>query len=491
MSSKRRSRAAKTADAGRRAPQSQIVIEDAPALTIPTPRRSPWRYVAIAVLLIAAIAAWYAVQQYSNGRTVVSKPSAAEPAKESSASTAEIPTVALEGVDPAVSRAVQDYRRRVEENRSSADAWGEYGEVLLAHEYYEAARAAFAEASRLAPRDPIWPYLRGRSFDGLGHEEAAAPLEEAVRLAGDKPDAPLLTLVELYLAIDRSDDAKKRLAPFLARHPDNARGNLAMGRLLFKEGDLARALEQARMAENHPSLQKSAHQLIGQIYLRQGNADKARAYQNKSLQLTDAGWDDPFFRQVTDKRTGLKAILVRADRLFGAGRVQETIPLLLEAVQAYPDSDWAHVLLGRSLIREKQYAEAEKYLRRAVGLAPESAEAQFRLGVAMSRQNRQRDAVDWFRRAIRLKPDFTTAHSNLGYCLDAMGDAPGAIEAFRAAANLEPSNYELQAILGTLLAKQGNNDEAIGHWKNALSLKPDDAKATAALQQLETKLATP
>jgi len=490
MSSKRRSRAAKTADAKSNSPRLHA-SGIAPDQTHPAPRSHRSLILAIGILLAVAIAGWYVATEYSMRRAIADKASHAPKESESSASTTEIPTVTLEGVDPAVVRALQDYQRRVQENRRSAVAWGEYGEVLLAHEYYEAARAAFAEAGRLAPRDPMWPYLRGRSFDGLGHEEAAAPLEEAVRLAGDEPDAPLLTLVELYLALDRSDDAKKTLGPFLAKHPDNARANLAMGRLLFKEGDLDRALEQARKAENHKSLQKSAHQLIGQIYLRQGNADKAREYQNKSLQLTDAGWDDPFFRQVTDKRTGLKAILVRADRLFGLNRVQETIPLLRQAVQAYPDSDWAHVLLGRSLIREKQYAEAEKYLRRAVGLAPESAEAQFRLGVAMSRQNRQRDAIDWFRRAIRLKPDFTTAHSNLGYCLESVGDAPGAIEAFTAAASLEPANYEFQAILGTLLAKEGRNDEAISHWKNALSLKPDDANATAALQQLETTLASP
>lgn len=397
---------------------------------------------------------------------------------------AEIPSVDVANIDPAVAQAIREAQAEVKANRQSAKTWGALGETLLAHEFHEAANAAFAEASRLAPTEPKWHYLRGRSFDLYVTEEAAAPYEEAVRLIGDKPDAPLLTLIELYLAIDRPADAQKKLAPFLKKHPDNARANLAMGRLMFQQGDLVRALEHARMAETNAATHKGAHQLIGQIYLRQGNTDEARKHQQRAAQLTDQGWPDPYYREVVARRTGLKVILVEADRLFGKGDVQGSIVVLRQAVKTYPGSDWAHVLLGRALIRERQLSEAEQVLRRAIGLAPASVEAQFRLGVAIYMQRRPKEAADWFRRAIKLKPDFTMAHYNLGHCLVELKDIPGAIGEFEATANSDPTMYDAQAILGTLLAQEGRTDEAITHWTKALELRPNDPKATAELTKL-------
>src|SRR5438045_4087886 len=74
------------------------------------------------------------------------------------------PLVDLTGVDPAVQRAVTAARAAVLEHPDSAEAWGKLGMVLIGHGLpVEASNACLAEAERLDPRQPRWPYLQATS----------------------------------------------------------------------------------------------------------------------------------------------------------------------------------------------------------------------------------------------------------------------------------------------------------------------------------------
>ena len=67
----------------------------------------------------------------------------------------------LAGADPEVVEAVAEARDAVLRAPRSAAAWGRYGQVLRAHDFGAEANRCFAEAERLGPAEPRWPYLRG------------------------------------------------------------------------------------------------------------------------------------------------------------------------------------------------------------------------------------------------------------------------------------------------------------------------------------------
>lgn len=420
-------------------------------------------------------------------RGVKSLAPAAVPPPEAASATRnnrEIPRVDLTDGDPAVVRAIQLAQDEVKKSPAAASAWAELGMVLSAHEFNDAACAAFAAASELQPDDARWPYLRARSFDLGDSEEMIPPLEKAVAICGDRPDAPVLTLIEVLIAVNRLPEGEQRVTQFLRSHPENARANLAMGRLQLRKGDLVRASEHARMAERNPAAHKTAHELLAQVLLRQGNKPESQQHRQQAAAATESAWPDPYYEEVLAHRTGLKASLVRADKLFGKGDVNATIPLLRQTIREYPESDWAHVLLGRSLVRSRQLPEAERILKRAVELAPQSVEAQFRLGVAVYLQKRHQEAAEWFRKAIAQKPDFTMAHYNLGYCLKDMGDIAGAIQAFESAAAMDPNNFDAHVNLAMLLANERRFDESRAHWRRAVELRPADRHARQQLERL-------
>src|SRR5262249_39712413 len=71
------------------------------------------------------------------------------------------PAVSLAGADPAVARAIEAARRAVWWKPRSAAAWGRLGQLLRAHGAVPESNRCFAQAERLDPGDPRWPYLQG------------------------------------------------------------------------------------------------------------------------------------------------------------------------------------------------------------------------------------------------------------------------------------------------------------------------------------------
>src|SRR5437868_5647204 len=84
------------------------------------------------------------------------------------------PALDLEGKDPAIVAAVQEARTAVLQASRSARAWGQLGMVLAAHQFTAEANACFAQAERLNPKEPRWPYYQGVALS-LGDPEAAIP----------------------------------------------------------------------------------------------------------------------------------------------------------------------------------------------------------------------------------------------------------------------------------------------------------------------------
>src|SRR5262249_26401188 len=125
-----------------------------------------------------------------------------------------VPEIPLEGQEPEVVDVVGRARAAVVKDPRSADAWGQLGRVLMANELHsEIALDCFAQAERLDPNNPRWPYFCAGilKVDKGKPEEAVRKLERAVALAdagGVPPSAPRLLLAETLLSLGRADDAE-------------------------------------------------------------------------------------------------------------------------------------------------------------------------------------------------------------------------------------------------------------------------------------------
>jgi tetratricopeptide (TPR) repeat protein len=397
----------------------------------------------------------------------------------------EPPSPDLDGVDPAVAAVIEKERQGVLHAPRSADAWGRLGEVLTTFNYRGEAVFALAQAERLDPRDPRWPYLQGWLLLRDDGEAAIPHLRRAAELCDD--EAPQLRLCEVLLAQGHLDEAERGFKSLLRSDPLNGVVHLGLGRLSVRRQHWQDALPNLQRAAADRRTARAAMIVLAEVYQRMGEEEAATKCRQQLERLPpDQPWHDKFLDNLERFNVaGKRARLMEADRLFKEGRIAEALDRYELVVKDYPDAAEARSALGQALYRIRKYADAERVLKEAVELAPGFAEAHNYLGLARREQGKLDDAIASFRKAAELKPDFALAYSNLGRCLLAQKDRAGAIQAFRAAVRYKPDYTAAYTELAELLHQSGQDVEALEQLRQSLQLDPNDIRA----KQLQKSLA--
>jgi len=119
------------------------------------------------------------------------------------------------------------------------------------------------------------------------------------------------------------------------------------------------------------------------------------------------------------------------------------------------------IALGRDELAVAEYAQAEKFFRRALRVEPDSSEAHLRLATALLRQDRIEEALDTLHRAISYNPKSYEAYENLGKVYASSGAYDKAVEAVEMSLSLNPNQPHLIEILRELknLARKQSGDK--------------------------------
>jgi tetratricopeptide (TPR) repeat protein len=395
------------------------------------------------------------------------------------------PSPDLTGADPAVRTAVEAARAAVRQSPHSANAWGQLGMILSAHDFPTEANGCFLQAEKLEPRDPRWPYYQGVELCLNDPAVAIGKLQRAAELFDSRFDGARLRLGELLLRQGCLDEAEDQFRRVLQQHPENARAHLDLARLARERGDLQASLGHLNRAMTELYTRKASHLLAAEVYRRLGNDAAAEQERQLAAKLPkDPDWPDRWLEQIMQLRTGRQVRLAIAAQLISQNHFREAAESLRQMVKDYPDSDWVWLLFGRALLGQNDLAAAEIPLRTAVKLAPASMEAHFYLGVVLLLQGNPQAAAACFRQATAIKPDFAEAHHNLAHCLLRQGDRTGAIEAWRTALSCKPNYVEAHLDLAEALAQEGKNADALVHVRYAAQLSPSNSKAKKLLEQV-------
>jgi cytochrome c-type biogenesis protein CcmH/NrfG len=365
------------------------------------------------------------------------------------------PEVDLAEADPEVAAVIVRARMRVAADPRSGEAWGRLGQLLRAHGYGAEANVCLAEAERLDPIEPRWPYLHGLTLV-LTDPGAGVPcLERAVALCGDEPPAPRLRLAEVLLEQGRLDEAEAHLRQAQRRAPHAPRVHLEWARLALGRADWRGALEHLSSCVEDPHARKLAHALRADAWSRLGEVERAREEGKQAADLPeDVPWPDPFVLEVEALQVGVRVRLAAAGALLRQERPGEAVALLEEVVRSRPESVPAWVQLGQALLGLKENGPAERAFTEALGRAPDSVEGRFGRGCARFFLGRTRDAAEDFRRVVRLKPDHVLAHFNLGQCLKQLDDPAGAAREFHEALRCRPDHAPARTALRALEEKE-------------------------------------
>ena len=135
-----------------------------------------------------------------------------------------------------------------------------------------------------------------------------------------------------------------------------------------------------------------------------------------------------------------------------------------------------HLKKGQTLLRMKQWDQAEQSFRQVLDIDPQSAAAQVGLCRSLLPRRRNSDAAEAALRAVGLLFFNPTAHFLLGVALHRMGRLPRAIEALKVCLAQNPNYAEAHDRLAYIYDKRiGNPAEADEHRRQA-----DDARGRVA-----------
>jgi Flp pilus assembly protein TadD len=127
----------------------------------------------------------------------------------------------------------------------------------------------------------------------------------------------------------------------------------------------------------------------------------------------------------------------------------------------------AHRNLGFLLDHAGRSDEALFHLAEAVRLNPDDALAQQELGVRQYRRNELAAALEHFNQAAVLKPDSALGWNNLGIVLQRLGRNADALACFRRCVELDPSDVHGRLRLATAFAAAGDVKTADAQYREA------------------------
>ncbi len=421
------------------------------------------------------------------------------------------PEIARDGIDPELADAIEAARRRIQADPYSAQCWGDLGKLLRPAQLYPEAVACFAQAEKLDPKNPRWPYMQGEALRWVSNRAALPPLQRAAALADSSPSsrsgtgqdegggvAPFLRLAEVCLALGQNDEAEKQLRRALQIDPDDPTVHYNLGLLALARDDLSASLDHLKHCEHSPLTQRKACIQLAAVYRRMGRTQEADSYGRKADKLPlDVNWSDPFLSDVLP--VGQRARLDEISSLEKRGDYRGAAEQLRVLVQEKPEYR-LYVALGRDLYQAHDSDGAERALRSALALEPKKFAANHELSRVLWSQADKlegtnpeharakfEEAADRARRALDDRPDHPMTYVILGMSLRRLGKREEALDEFRKAIGCNPNLTEGHLYLGETLAELGQVAEARVSLERARELSPDNADVKAALAKLKTK----
>lgn len=210
-------------------------------------------------------------------------------------------------------------------------AWIALGQ-LLQHSNPEEAVNAFRQAAVVDPKDPEPHLLAGSTLEQLKNPEAEQEYQLALSIDPNSTDA-MTALTNFYMAQRRFPDAENLLRKLVILHPNDSAAHIQLGRMLAISG----------------------------------KNDDAIAEMQAGVKL------DP---------TDTKARRDLADVYSGAHKFAEAAQIYTTLLDHSPNDAVLHYMLGRALLQQKKFSEAQPELTKAIQLKPDLGEAYGDLALA-------------------------------------------------------------------------------------------------------------
>lgn len=175
---------------------------------------------------------------------------------------------------------------------------------------------------------------------------------------------------------------------------------------------------------------------------------------------------------------------VRGDYYLNTADTASGLDHFRSQVTDNPDNPVNNYYLGRLLLREKKYAEALPYLKKAGELEPTNGDYQFWTGVAHGGLKQYTAERTRYQKALQLEPENQQVLTALGHSYMRSRQYNQALKTYSKALLLWPDNPSALYNRALALSKLGKKEEAKSGWRRYLSVNDSGGLARYAVNHL-------
>lgn len=303
--------------------------------------------------------------------------------------------------------------------------YGTMGETYHAYSLFGPARECYVNANRFR-KHFRWVYLLAKLDQLEGHaDDAIRGYRNSLALEPGYTPA-LVNLGNIYLELDRLEDARASFASALEKRPTNPAAHYGLGQVALSKRSYAEAVEHFEKALALAPEANRIHYALALAYRGLGNTEKAK------LHLAQQG---PVGVRVADP------LVDRLVELIAGVRV--------------------HLFRGKIALEAKRYEEAAAEFRKAIEAKPETVPAHINLGAALTQLGDLKRAAEEFNAALRFDPNNVNAHYNLAVLLANEKQHEQAIVHLQAVTAINPTDSGAQFFLAQQLLRANRYEEAL------------------------------
>lgn len=406
----------------------------------------------------------------------------------------------LTRMDATVQQQIRDrYASVIEARKTGAgdadlsEKYGQYGMVLHAAEYYEAAEPAYLNAQTLAPNDLRWPYYLGHLYKSQGQTAKAIQAFTRSLELGPNEIATLIWLGRLYLEQGQPELAEPLFDRAAALPPKSVAVLAGLGQAALARRDYPRAVSMLEEALALDPSALSVHSPLAMAYRGLGDTAKAEAHikqwRNTDVLVPDRlriELDLALESGLSFELRGVRALEARdfdaAEGFFRKGVAITTGSTALGRSLRHK--------LGTALFLRGDVKGAMERFEEVARLAPSegfdesSAKAFYSLGVIMASSGRNREAIERFSAAVRYNPNYVEALTGLADALRRGGRVEESLKTYTEIVRINPRAAEARFGYAMGLVRLHRYREARDWLVEATRVQPDQPDLALALARI-------
>ena len=373
-------------------------------------------------------------------------------------------------------KAVDAYRKAVEEDHENLDAQRGLAQNLLNDGQYDAALEQYKQIGDADPQDATTYMHMAEIYRRNGRYDLALDaLKRAQAVVNDSQEINY-NIAVVYDALGRFDEAAQILQDLLQKSEKPADQYSQAER-----NNRAIFIERLANIYKEQNRTKDAVDMFRQM-IAMGDDNASRAY----TQIIDAYRDAKMWPQATaaaqeavkrlpnDRMLQMSLAMQESD----SGHPEEAITKVKALLQDKPDDREIWIALAQIYSRQRKWKEAEEAIAKAQQLSTKPEDKDYAIFVAGSiaeRQKKYDQAEEYFRQVIKDDPRNATALNYLGYMLADRGTRlEEALQLVRRAVAMDPQNGAYLDSLGWAYFKMGKYELAEENLRKAVERMSSD-----------------